>query len=164
MCLIVFRDDEAAASFLIETVNDAGPRHTADTAESAFAVMQQGIDERVFFIARRRVNDDSRSLVQHEQRFILKHNFERDGFGFCFGRFGFRDFDADNLSRARRVRGFGGFAVDRDMTFINQPLNRAARQSRERQSQKRVQPHSGMRTFDGVDFNVGSHQFESCTN
>ena len=52
MRFVVLGDDQATAGFLVESMHDAGPRHAADAAELAFAMMQQRVDERVCLVSR----------------------------------------------------------------------------------------------------------------
>ena len=157
---VILGYDEAATGFFIESVNDAGTRHAADAAELAFAMMEQGVDERVFFITRCRMHDDASGFVQHEQRLIFVNDFEGNIFRLGCGGLGFWDLNTHNFACARRVRGFRGFAVDRDMAFLDQPLNRAPRQGRELSSQESIQSLAGMRVFDGESFSASGHQRE----
>ena len=48
---VVFGDDEAAAGFLVEPMNDAWSRDAADAAELPRAMMQQCVDQRVFLVS-----------------------------------------------------------------------------------------------------------------
>src|SRR3546814_4538976 len=60
-------DDQQARSILVDAMNDAGARHAADSGESALAMMEQRIDQRPVQIARRRVDDQARGLVDDDQ-------------------------------------------------------------------------------------------------
>jgi hypothetical protein len=64
---VVFGRDQAAAGFFVKTMNDAGPRHPANAAELPAAVMKQGVDQRVLPVARGRMHDHARRLVEHQQ-------------------------------------------------------------------------------------------------
>ena len=54
----------------VEAVHDAGPQQAPDPREVA-AVVEQGVHERAASVARRRVYDQARRLVEHEQRGVL---------------------------------------------------------------------------------------------
>ena len=149
---VVFGDDEAAAGFLVEPVDDAGPGHAADAAERAPAMMQQGVDERVFLVSGGGMHDQSGGFVEHEQRLILKKNVERDFLRLGFGGSGLRPMDLNLFAGARMVRGFDRVAVDADMALFNQPLQRAARGGGKFFTQKRVEPPGRQRFFDGEIF------------
>ena len=69
---VVFRHHETAAGFLVQPVDDARPRHAADAAQPARAMMQQRVDQRVFLVARRRMHHQPRRFVQHQQVRVLK--------------------------------------------------------------------------------------------
>jgi len=73
MRFVVLGHDEAAAGFsFVEPVDDAGPRHAADAAQRTFAMVEQGVDERVLLVPGGGMHDDAGGLVQHEQRFVLE--------------------------------------------------------------------------------------------
>ena len=99
MRLVVFGNDEAAAGFLVEPVDDARPRDAADAAEFAVAMMQQRVDERVFLVSGGGMHDQPGGLVQNQQRFVLEKNVERDFLRLRLGGRGFRPVDFDLLRR-----------------------------------------------------------------
>ena len=68
---IVLCDHQTAAGVFIEAVNDARPGDTADAAELALAVVQERINERVFLVARRRVDDHPRGFINHQQILVF---------------------------------------------------------------------------------------------
>ena len=59
---IILGDDQAAAGFLVEPMDDAGARDAADAAEFARAMVEQGVDERVFLIAGSGMHDQCRRV------------------------------------------------------------------------------------------------------
>jgi len=65
--LVIFGDDEAAAGFLVEPVDDARSRHAADAAQRTLAVMEQSVDERVLLVAGGGMHDESGRFVDDEQ-------------------------------------------------------------------------------------------------
>ena len=99
MRLVVFGDDEAAAGFLVEPVDDAGPGHAADAAQRPLAMMQQRVDERVFLVAGGGMHDQSGGLVQHQQRFVLEQNIQRNFLRLRLGGPGFRPVDFNLFAR-----------------------------------------------------------------
>ena len=138
--LVIFCDDEAAAGFLVEPVDDARSRYAADAAQRAFAMVQQRVDERVFLVPGGGMHDDAGGFVDDEQRFVLEQNIERNFFRLCDGGSGFGPTDFNLLARVRMVRGLDDFAVDADVAFFNKPLQRTARGGGKFFAQKFVEP------------------------
>ena len=60
-------DDEQAGRVLVEPMDDAGPLHAADPREARAAMADQRIDQRAVGMARRRVDDEARRLVDHDR-------------------------------------------------------------------------------------------------
>ena len=73
-----------------------------------------------------RMDDAPGRLVEDEQVFVLEQDFERDFFGLRDGGRCGRPVDGNFFTGARRVRGFGGLAVDENVALLDEPLNRAA--------------------------------------
>ena len=155
--LIVLGDDEAAAGFLVEPVDDARPRHAADAAQRAFAMMQQRVDERVFLVAGGGMHDESGGLVDDEQRLVLEQNIERDFFRLCLGGPGFRPVNFNLFAGVRMMRGLDGLAVDADVAFFNQALQRAARGGGKFFAEKFVEPRGRQGFFNGEIFGAQRH-------
>ena len=149
---VVFGDDETTAGVLVEPVNDAGSRDAADAAERAPAVMEQGVDERVFLVAGGGMHDQSGGFVQHEQRLVLKKNGERNFLRLGFGGLCLRPVDFNLFAGARAVCGFDRVTIDVDMALFNQPLQRAARGGGKFLAQKSVEPPGRERFFDSEFF------------
>ena len=139
-------------------MDDAGPRHAADAAELPRAMMQQRVDERVFLVAGGGMHDQPGGLVQHEQRVVLEKNVERHVLRLRFGGAGFGPVDFDTTSPARGVWvGLTGAAVDADVAFLDQPLDRAARHGGKLAAQKGVEPLGRQGVFDGQGFGARGH-------
>ncbi len=155
--LVVFGDDEAAAGFLVEAVDNAGAGHAADAAKRALAVVQKGVDQRVLLVSGSGVHDDAGGLVQDEQRFVLVQNLKRDFFRLGPGGFGLRPVDLDLVAGVRALRGLDPQAVDEDVAFLDEPLQRAARSGGEPFAQEFVQPRGGQGFFDDEAFRALAH-------
>jgi hypothetical protein len=65
-----FRNEEAAACFLVEAVNDAGSLDAADHGEAA-EVMDERVDDRAGRVSRARVNDEAGRFVEDDEVGIL---------------------------------------------------------------------------------------------
>lgn len=74
---IVFRDNNAAARFFIETMHDAWPLLATDAGE-IWAMMQQRVHERMLALASAWMDDKACRFVDDNQVFILEQNIERD--------------------------------------------------------------------------------------
>ena len=90
-------------------------------------MVQQRVDERVFLVAGGGMHDESGGFVQHEQRLVLEQNVQRHFLRLRLGGPGVRPVDFNFLAGARRVRGFGGLAVDADVALLDEALQRATR-------------------------------------
>ena len=64
-------------------------------------MMQQRVDERVFLVSGGGMHDQSGGLVQHQQRFVLEQNVERNFLRLRLGGPGFRPVDFDLFAGAR---------------------------------------------------------------
>ena len=120
-------------------------------------MVEQGIDERVLFVACRRMHHQSRRLVEHQQGVVLVYDVQRHRFRLGFGGAGFRPVDCHLFPGPRRMRRLDGEAVDADVTMLNQPLNRAARDGRELAPQEGVEPLRRKRVFNRQNFSAGRH-------
>ena len=138
--LVIFGDNEAAAGFLVEPVDDARSRHAADAAQRTIAVMQQRVDERVFLVTGGGMHDESGGFVDDEQRFVLEQNIERDFFRLRLGGPGFGPMDFNFFAGTRMMRRFDDFTVDADVAFFNQALQRATRGGGKFFTQEFVEP------------------------
>ena len=114
---------------------------------STVAMMQQRVDERVFLVAGGGMHDQSGGFVEHEQRFVLEQNVERDFLRLRLGGPGFRPVDFNLFAGVRMMRGLDGLAVDADVAFFNQPLQRAARGGGKFFAQKFVEPRGRAAIF-----------------
>jgi hypothetical protein len=154
---VIFGYDKATAGFFIQPVNDPRAGHSTDAAQATLAMMEQSIDERVFFMAGGGVNHQARLFVQHEQNVVLVQDIERNLFWLGFGGASLRPGDFDRFPRTRRVRRLDLEPVDADVTFLDEALDRPARHGREFMTEKNVQPFRRERSFDGKNFGALRH-------
>lgn len=124
---VVLGDDEAAAGFLVKTMDNAGPGDAADAAEPPRAMMEQSVDESVRGVARGGMHDQSRRLVQGQQVVIFVKDFQGDVFRASLGHFGRGPDDGDDFASAGMMGGFRRAAVDADVALREQALDGAAR-------------------------------------
>ena len=143
MRLVILGNDEAAAGFLVQPVNDARPRDTADAAERTPAMVEQRVDECVFLVSGGRMYDEPGGLVQNQQRFVLEKYVERNFLRLRLSGPGFRPVNFDLLAGARAVRGFDRVAVDADVALFDQSFECDARNGGKFFTQKSVQPPIG---------------------
>ena len=104
-------------------------------------MVDQRIDQRAAGMARSRVGDQTRRLVDHDQPFILEHDFKRNILAQNRRVLGLRRVERHHASRrefARRVQRDG--AVHGDAALLDQCLQPGAGKSLRRLGEKAVQP------------------------
>jgi hypothetical protein len=122
--------DQQARGILVDAMDDPRPRDAADARKLATAMVQQGVDQRTIGIARRRVDDQPRRLVDHDQVRVFVNDRQRNILGHRFRRRRFRH--ADGVRRTRRGLGRGlrrDAPGDFDLAFLDQRLDPLARQA-----------------------------------
>jgi len=124
---VVFGDDEATAGFFVEPMDNSGPRDPANATKAARAMMEQRIDQGVFGVARRRMDDQPGRFVQGQEVVIFVEDFQRNVFRLGYGGLGLRPVDSDDFAGAGTVGGFGVAPVDLNMTLMEESLDGAAR-------------------------------------
>ena len=134
------RDDEQAAGVLVEPVHD--PR-TGDVRELR-RVMQQRIGKRCVPVAAARMNDQTRRLVDHQQRVVLVnddkvHRLRSDGRG---PRVHQRD-DSDKLAAAKSLLCIRGRARQGDAARIDPGFDTAARMLGHELRERLIETHAG---------------------
>src|SRR5215471_8927227 len=77
MRFVIFRDNETAARFLVEPMDNAGSFFSADAGEF-WKMMKQGVHERVLALTGPRMNDQSRRFIDHDQIVVFVKNVERN--------------------------------------------------------------------------------------
>ena len=157
---VIFGDDEAAAGLFVKPVHDTRPRHAADAAELSAAMVQQRVDQRALLVPGGRMYDHAGRLVEDKQVVVFEQYVQRDLLRSGGGGLGFRPVDFDLFPGARRMRGFDRFAIQANVTLLDQPLNRAARDRRESRAQEGIQPFVRQRLLHHDDaFVAGGHAF-----
>ena len=158
MRLVVLGHEEAAARVLVQSVDDARPRDSADPAELTLAMMEEGVDQGVLVMADGRMHHDAGRFVEHKHVGILVEDLQWNVLRQRFGSLRFGKEDADLFPTRRAVRRFDDAAVDGHVPVIDQALHDAARHGRELLAQKGVQPEVGAAAFDGEDFGAFGHE------
>src|SRR5438128_12607058 len=74
---IVFRDDEATTCLLVEAMHNSRTFFAADSRKGR-TVIEQGVDQGVFWLTCAGMNYQRRRLVDDYQVIILKRNAERN--------------------------------------------------------------------------------------
>ncbi len=77
---IILRHHHETGGVFVEPVDDPGSGDPADPAE-VLAVVEEGVDERTAGIARRRVDDEIRGLVDDQKIFVFEDDRQRDLLG-----------------------------------------------------------------------------------
>ncbi len=110
------------------------------SAASGGGVVQQRVLQRAGAIARSRMHDESRGLVDDEQRVILVHDRERDRFGRRHVVDRVRnDGDDDALAAADLLRRERNLSVDHHLAGVDPRPQAAARIPGQRLRQRRVE-------------------------
>ena len=74
--VVVAGDHHESRRVLVEAVHDPGPRRAA----AADAAGQQAVHQRALLVARRRVHDHPRCLVDHQEPVVLVHDLDVERF------------------------------------------------------------------------------------
>ena len=134
-----FGRDHDARRILIQPMHNAGAFFPANAGQFIPRMGQQRIDQRAILIARRRVHDEPRGLVQNDQVGILMKNAQRNVLRLGQGRDGGGDFQGVKRAHANGLGGFfQGMAVPAGMARHNQGLDAGARERTYRVSKEAV--------------------------
>src|SRR5713101_239097 len=74
---IIFGDDETAARFLVETMNDAGTLFPANSRQRR-TMVEQRVDQSVFAMTSTRMNDKPRRLIDDDEVVVFEEYLKRD--------------------------------------------------------------------------------------
>ncbi len=141
MGAVVLGHHHQAGGVLVEPMNDAGPLDAADPGQAVAAMGDQRVDQRAAGMPRRRVHDEARRLVEHDQRIVLVDDVERDCLGRGLCRLGLGQRHSNNVAGIdRRGRIADCARLDRHLTGQDQRLQSRARQRRDLRRQHAVEP------------------------
>jgi hypothetical protein len=143
------RHHQQAAGVLVEAMHDAG----AGNAGQLRRMVQQRVEQGARGIAVARMHHQAGRLVDHDQRFVLEHDGERDVFGRdrrsrpakpaaacerhrCRGEF-------DALAAINLALGLDFSAVEADQALLQPALQAAARMLGKELGQHRIEPPAG---------------------
>ncbi len=98
-------DDEQAGRVLVEPVDDAGPPHAADPRQARPAMADERVDQRALGVARRRMDDEARRLVDDDEMFVLVDDVERKIFADQLGMLWRRRLEGDSRAFPSRIAG-----------------------------------------------------------
>ena len=145
---IVLGHHQATTRVFVKTMHNAGPDHATNAAEFAGAMMQQRMDQSVFFIARRRMHDERGRLVDHEQTVVFVEDIERDVLRLQLRGTRRRPGHRDEFAISGTMRRFHAFPVHANVAFRNETLQSRSRNLRIPGMEKNVEPLAGRCMFD----------------
>jgi hypothetical protein len=151
---VCFRDDDATARIHIEAMDNSGSRDAGDAAELAFAMMQQGVDERAAVMASRGMDDQARRFVDRDDVFIFVKDIQRDLFRLRARGNWFGPRNLDGVAGVWRVSRFYSSSVYENGAVFDHALQNAARGLRQLRFQKDVKTLEGKGLLD--DDRIGS--------
>ncbi len=126
-----------ARRLAIEPMHDAGAPLAADAGQRIAAVVKERVDQRARLVRRRRMDDQPRRLVEHQQMRVLEKNGQRNVFGQILRRHGRRRTKNDALVGVHFAAGFGARPAHLHLALLD-----AARDLRPRIGQPLArQPH-----------------------
>ena len=139
MRLLGARDDEQAGGVAVEPVDDPGPVRRVAAGEAA----DQPVDERPRRVARRRVHDDPRRLVDHEQVLVLVGDTQRNVLADDLSARHLRELDLEPLPALQPAALGDALAVQRRRPAFDQALGRTAGADLRHSGEKPVEPLAG---------------------
>jgi len=138
MGFVGFGHNQQPGGSLVETVDDSGAQHAADPREIA-AVVQQRVHQRAAGMARRRVDDQPRGLVDDQKRRVLMENLQRDRFGLHPRGLHLRKAQDDLIPRLHLASGRNRPAVDQNAPLADRPPDLRAGETDLPAGQKEIQ-------------------------
>ena len=145
---VVLGHDQTTAGFLVETMHDARSRHATDAAEFPGAMVEQGVDQRVFLVSGGGILPPNPRFVQDQQVLVLEQNVQRNVLGQRLGGTGVGPMDLDLFAGARHGWAWTIWPSTRMCPSLDQTLNGSARNRRKLRPQPDVQPIHRQRDFN----------------
>ena len=147
---IVFRDQDATAGVLVETVDDSRSQGVAARGDEA-AVVEDGVDQRALPVTRGGMDNEAGRLVQAEQVVVLVEDVERDvlGHGLHRRRRGRGRHGLDAVARSHGIGRAGGGAVQFDQAGGERFLPAGAAELRPLRREPAVEPRGALRRGGG---------------
>ena len=145
---VVLRDDESAAGFLVQTMNNSRAFLSPD-AGKILAVRQECVHQGMRLMPRARMHDDAGRLVEHEEIVVLENDVELYLFRLRFDLLEFRFPQFHHVAGAHQIARPGRFPIEADESVANQRLKPGARKGRERFRQNAVEPLARLFAGDG---------------
>lgn len=145
MSLVRLGNDQKARSILVDAMDDAGASDAANSRQVAPTMVKQGVDQRSIKVTRRRVHDQSRGLIHHDEIGIFMYDNERDILcrGLGLDRRGHRD--SENLPRQHFHGRIESATLCRHPTLDNQALQPFAGKRWQQIGKRLVEPLSMLR-------------------
>lgn len=146
---LVFCRYEKSARILVEAVNDAWSRHSADTGERRTAMGDECVDEGSVRISRSRMHDETGRLFDDDEVFVFVYHVKRDVLALRDGRCGRRNADGEDLARFDpEIAVSYRFARMRDGTALDQLLKARTADVAEGGCEKAVEPPTRLAAAD----------------
>lgn len=142
--------DDQAAGVLVQAVHDAGPAHAADALQAVAAVGDQGVHQGAVRVAGRRVHDQARGFVDHDQVLVFMDDRQGNILSGQLDGFSLGHQDGESLAGFDPQRGLNyRLAARRQAAFLDQRLDPAAGQAGQAAGEQPVQALAGFLRLDG---------------
>ena len=153
---VVLGDHQKPRRLLVDAVDDAGAGDSADAAEAAAAMMEQGVDHGAVAVSGGRVDDQPGGLVDDQQMLVLVKDRQRNFLRLVMGRLRFRDGKREALVALHLDGGVADRAgLTGKRAGLGQHLQPLARQSGDLGGERTVEPPAGLAGVQRY-FNDGS--------
>src|SRR5262249_36760737 len=130
MGLVGLGHNEETARVLVEAMHNAWPRHAADARQARSAMGDKRVHERAVGIAGAGMHDETRGLVDDDDRLVLVDDVERNFLRFRLGARRCRHADLEAVARFDRIfHVLYGRAAEHYVTLPDQSLQAGAAQA-----------------------------------
>ena len=133
-------DNEQAGGVPVQAMDDARPFRLSSTRDRA---AQEAVDERPAGMPCRRVDDDARRLVHHEEVLVLPRNAKIELFRLKLARAALWNIERELLPWIQTMALRPRRAVYEHAAFLNEPLRRRARADILEEREEAVEPLAG---------------------